>query len=199
MQARGDGSEVPDRPGAEVPVVLITGPPGAGKSTVGRAVAGQLGAALIDQDTATGPLTAVVAGLVGVAALDDHRLAGPTRAARYETLTALAEDNVRAGTPVVLVAPFTLERGHLEAWEALELRLRTAGGVPKLIWLRVDASVAVARVRTRGAERDAAKPAAADPLSGVTRDAEPVVPHVAVDAAAPVDDVVRAVLAAVAR
>ena len=120
-----------------LPVVLLTGPPASGKSTVGRALARHLRAALVDQDTATAPLTAVVAELVGVDDLDDHRLAGPTRAARYETVAALAEDNLRVGTPVVLVAPFTAERRDVLAWDALGGRLRAAGGSPLLVWLRV--------------------------------------------------------------
>jgi predicted kinase len=97
------------------PAVLLTGSPAAGKSTVGRALARRLRAALVDQDTATAPLVAVVADLVGVDDLDDRRLAGPTRGARYEAVTALAEDNLRIGTPVVLVAPFTSERRDLGA------------------------------------------------------------------------------------
>ena len=115
-----------------LPAVLLTGWPAAGKSTVGRALARRLGAALVDQDTATAPLVAVVAGLVGTDDLDDQRLAGPTRTARYETVTALAEDNLRIGTPVVLVAPFTRERRDPGARAALNRRLRAAGGTPLL-------------------------------------------------------------------
>lgn len=182
-----------------VPVVLLAGPPAAGKTTVGRALARHLGAALLDQDTATGPLTAVVADLVGVHDLDDHRLAGPTRAARYETVTALTEDNLRAGTPVVLVAPFSLERRDVAAWAVLELRLRAAGGAPVLVWLRLDPATVVARLRARGADRDVAKLADADVFRGALDVAEPAVPHIAVDAAASIEDVVRDVLAALAR
>ena len=109
-----------------VPAVLITGWPASGKSTVGRALASRLGAALIDQDTATAPLVAVVSELVGVSDLDDVRLAGPTRAARYETVIALAEDNLRVGTPVVVVAPFTEERRAPVAWASA--RRPAAGG-----------------------------------------------------------------------
>jgi len=182
-----------------VPVVLLTGPPAAGKSTVGRSLARHFGAALIDQDTATGPLTAVVADLVGVHDLDDDRLADPTRAARYETVTALAEDNLRAGTPVVLVAPFSLERRDAGVWSALELRLRAAGGAPVLVWLRLDPATVIARLRARAADRDVAKLTDVEGFTGALDVAEPAVPHIAVDAAGPVEDVVRDVLAALAR
>ncbi len=133
-----------------LPAVLLTGWPAAGKSTVGRALARRLGAALVDQDTATAPLVAVVMDLLGVHDLDDARLAGPTRQARYETVTALAEDNLRVGTPVVLVAPFTDERRDLDAWAALDRRLRAAGGSPLLVWLQLQPVTAVQRLVPAG-------------------------------------------------
>jgi len=183
---------------AALPAVLLTGWPAAGKSTVGRALARRLGAALVDQDTATAPLVAVVAGLVGTDDLDDQRLAGPTRTARYETVTALAEDNLRIGTPVVLVAPFTSERGDPGAWAALDRRLRAAGGMPLLVWLQLRPGTAVARLRARGAARDLAK--TADPaafIAGLDL-SEPAGPHLTVDGERPTDDVVGRVVAALA-
>ena len=182
--------------------VVVTGWPATGKSTVGRLLAGHLGAALVDQDTATAPLVAVVADLVGTADLDDPRLAGPTRAARYDTVVALAEDNLRAGLPVVLVAPFTTERGDPAAWERLAARLRSAGGSPVLVWLRLDPEKVVARLRARSAERDAAK--VAEPAEYVRRLAAaagggaPAAPHLAVDADQPAAAVAAEVLAALA-
>ena len=86
----------------------------------------------------TGPLVGVVADLVGVHDLDDDRLARPTRDARYETIAAVAEENLHAGMPVVLVAPFSRERRDLHAWEALDGRLRAAGGSPLLVWLHLE-------------------------------------------------------------
>src|SRR6059058_4129687 len=127
--------------GPRLPAVLLAGWPGSGKSTVGQALARRLGAALVDQDTVTGPLVAVVADLVGVHDLDDARLAGPTRDARYETVVAAAEENLRVGRPVVLVAPFSRERRDLHAWQALDDRLRAAGGSPLLVWLHLEPGV----------------------------------------------------------
>jgi predicted kinase len=185
-------------PSPAIPVVLLTGPPAAGKTTVGRALARHLGAALLDQDTATAPLTAVVADLVGVYDLDDRRLADPTRAARYETITGLAEDNLHAGTPVVLIAPFTAERRDRPAWDALDHRLRAAGGAPTLLWLRLDPAIVVQRLRARGADRDLAKLADVGAFLSTLDVAVPAVPHVAVDAAGSTEDVVRDVLAVLA-
>jgi predicted kinase len=182
-----------------LPAVLLTGWPGSGKSTVGRALAGRLGAALVDQDTVTGPLVSVVANLVGVHDLDDARLAEPTRDARYETVAAVAEENLRVGTPVVLVAPFTRERRHPHAWEALDTRLRSAGGWPLLVWLYLEPAVVVDRLRARGAHRDLAK--LADPssfLAGLDQGA-PTGPHIVVDAERPAAEIVQDIVSALPR
>ena len=163
---------------------------------MGRALAGRLGAAVIDQDTVTGPLVAVVADLVGVDDLDDARLAGPTRDARYETVAAVAEENLRAGTPVVLVAPFSRERRDLHAWEALERRLRTAGGEPILVWLHLEPAAVVARLQARNATRDLSK--LADPSSFLARldKAAPAGPHIVVNAERNTAEIVEEILSA---
>ena len=79
--------------------VLIGGPPATGKTTLATALAPRLGAALLDLDVATGPLTRVVSDLIGVHDPDDPALARLTRAARYDTLLGLAEANLQAGRP----------------------------------------------------------------------------------------------------
>ena len=61
---------------------------------------------------AAGPLVRVISGLTGVHDLDDPALARLTREARYETLVGLAVGNLRAGRPVVLVAPFEYRTGR---------------------------------------------------------------------------------------
>jgi predicted kinase len=194
IRTGGNISGMSKAPG--LPVVLLSGSAGSGKSTVGRALAGRLGAALVDQDTVTGPLVSVVAELVGVHNLDDPRLAGPTRDARYETVAALAEENLRVGVPVVLVAPFSRERRDLQAWEALESRLRAAGGSPLLVWLNLQPTAVVARLQARGAARDLSK--LADPSSFLSRldQGAPVGPHVVVEAERAAADIVEEIVAA---
>lgn len=177
--------------------VLLSGPPAAGKTTVGRDLARHLGAALLDLDTATAPLVAVVAHLVGTTDLDDRGLATQTREARYETLVALAEDNLRMGTSVVLVAPFTAERRDLAAWERLAARLRKAGGEPLLVWLRLDSAGVAARLQARGADRDRAKSAGPDSIAATLDLDAPDVPHVVVDASGPTAAVLTAARTAV--
>ena len=184
---------------APVPVVVMSGAPATGKSTVGRALARELRAAVVDLDTATAPLVGVVADLLGVTDLDDPRLAGPTRAARYEAIVALAEDSLAVGTPVVMVAPFTAERQAGPAWEALAARLRAAGGTPTLVWLRLDPDVVLERLRARGAARDEAKLGDTDAYRDRLTTDPPACPHLDVDANRPVDAIVRELLSRLTR
>ncbi len=197
MTKNSDGAHPEDR--ASVPVVVMSGAPATGKSTVGRALARELRAAVVDLDTATAPMVGVVADLLGVTDLDDPRLAGPTRAARYEAIVALAEDSLAVGTPVVMVAPFTAERRQAAAWETLAARLRAAGGTPTLVWLRLDADVVLERLRTRGAARDEAKLGDTAAYRDRLATDSPAGPHLDVDANRPVDAIVREVLAQLAR
>lgn len=186
LMSKGDA-----RPAA----LLIAGPPASGKSTVGASLAGTLGATLIDQDLATGPLLSVIGSLANVDDIDDPRLVTLTRAGRYETITRLAEDNLRVGNTVLLVAPFTEERRNLRAWEELGDRLhRAAGGAVTMIWLYLSREELLQRMRARGADRDAAK------LSREQRFIEqldlgpPVGPHIPIHAFGSVDQIVHLIL-----
>jgi predicted kinase len=176
-------------------VILVTGPPATGKSTLAAALVRRVTGALIDQDVATGALVDVIGSLIDVHDLDDLRLAALTRTARYETIVRLAEDNLRCGVAVVLVAPFTRERRDLGSWHDLERRLDTAGGVPTLVWLQLEPPEILARMRARAALRDVDK--LRDEVSLLARlDLDPPAgPHLRLDAAAPVGDLVDLVLA----
>jgi predicted kinase len=180
--------------------VLLSGAPASGKSTLSRVVARELGAAVIGQDVATAPLVEVVQRLVGIDDLDDPRLAGLTRGARYRVVLDLAVDNLAAGVPVVLVAPFTAERADPTAWAATHDRLVAAGGTPLLVWLRLQPAEVLRRLRERGAERDAAKlvDQAAYLDKVATACDPPVVPHLALDATLPTEELASAVLDALA-
>ena len=182
--------------------VLISGAPASGKSTLSHLVARELRAAVIGQDIATGPMVSVVQQLVGVDDLDDPRLAGLTRGPRYQVVLDLAVDNLAAGMPVVLVAPFTAERSDTAAWSATRDRLAAAGGAPLLVWLRLEPGEVVRRLRERGAARDAAKlEDEATYLARVATQAgqPPVVPHLDLDATQPPATLARAVLDAIRR
>jgi len=176
--------------------VLVGGPPATGKSTLAEALAPQLGAAVLDLDVATGPLVRVVSELIGVHDLDDPALAGLTREARYDTLLALADANLRAGRPVILVAPFSAERAQPAAWAATARRL-TAD--PIMVWLYLPPDELVRRLTRRALARDEHK--IRDPesfLAGLDL-APPAVPHLALDASQPTATLVRSILDHLAR
>ena len=161
----------------------FAGPPGSGKSTLGRAVAARIGACLLDLDTATNPLIAQIAALTDAGDdLDHPTLRGAVRDARYRCLTDLAAENVRVGCPVVLVAPFTREAADTEAWQQLAHAMRP--GVPLLIWVDVPPAVALQRRQQRGHARDHT----ASSLTGhelATEFPKPLVDHVLANGAAP--------------
>jgi predicted kinase len=180
---------------AQPAALLVAGPPASGKSTLGALLARALGATLIDQDVATGPLLSVIESLINVEDIDDPRLATPTRAARYETITCLAEDNLRIGNTVLLVAPFTAERKKLPAWEELCSRLhRAGGGAVTMVWLYLSREELLRRLQARGADRDAGK------LRGEQRFIDqldlgpPVGPHIPIHAVGSVDEIARSIV-----
>jgi predicted kinase len=178
--------------------VLIGGPAGTGKSTLGAALAPRLGAALLDLDVATGPLTAVVAELVGRVDLGDPLLAARTRKPRYDTLFALARDNLRAGLPVVLVAPFTAERSA-DGWAAVAEWLTAYARGLVLVWLHLPPDRLVERLARRGAARDADKVMRPDTFLAGVDDSPPAVPHLRLDATRPVADMAGRVARELAR
>lgn len=178
MRRRPTGRHLVETAGPRA--VLVSGAPGSGKSTVAALIARELHAALLDLDTATASLTAVIAQLHGTDNLDDPDLARVTRAARYEAIVSLAEDNLAAGIGAVMVAPFTAERRDPLAWERLQRRLHRAGASVMLVWLRITADEVVRRVEQRGEGRDLAKRGGGWP-AGLDLD-PPAVPHLAVDA-----------------
>jgi len=176
--------------------ILISGPPATGKSTLAMALAPHLDAAVLDLDTATAPLTRVVSELAGVHDLDDPVLAGLTRNARYDTLLALAEANLRAGRPVVMVAPFSTERRVPSAWSATTRRLPAQA---TMVWLHLPPAELIRRLTQRGLARDENK--VRDPASYLTGlDLEPpAIPHLALDASEPTAALVRSLLVHLAR
>jgi predicted kinase len=179
------------RPGA----LLIAGPPASGKSLVAASLARTLGATLIDLDVATEPLLSVVQSLVNVDDIDDPRLATLTRAARYETITCLGEENIRVGQSVLLVAPFTEERKKLDAWEALDRRLQQAGaGAVTMVWLYLSREELLQRMRARGAERDEAKLIKEQRFIDQLDLGPPVGPHIRIHAVGSVEQIARSIV-----
>lgn len=164
-------------------VVVVAGPAGAGKSTLGRALAAQMRAALLDLDDLTNPVLDAI--WTGSGHWNDPEHRAQVRPARYAVLRAAAAAQVASGVDVVLVAPFTAELAGGDEWVALTAAVAPAE--PFVVWIDTPADVLAARVRKRADARDigpASTPAAA-----------PVVPHLRVDGRRSTADLVEAVRA----
>lgn len=173
---------------------IVCGAPGSGKSVLGRALATELSAVLLDQDVMTGPLTAVVARLAGHGPddLDDVRVRQALGPAAYDALLATAADNLRLGRSVILVAPFSSLRGT----EDTTASLRALGSVRRrIVWTHCPPDQLLQRLEDRGAARDRRKLADPAPLL-TTAGPPPGLPHAEVDTTTPTRVQVEAALQA---
>ena len=128
-------------------VVMVTGPAGAGKSTIAVVLARALPAVLIDNDVTPGTIDPLLAG-------EARREA---RAAAYDALTDAALDAARSGAHVVVAAPLSEERRDARAWDHLCDRFADAGAQAVLAWIRVPAGDLLERLAARSADRDEVK------------------------------------------
>jgi len=164
-------------------VVVVAGPAGAGKSTLGRALAAQMHAALLDLDDLTNPILDALWSGAGHWNDPEHRAL--VRPARYAVLRAAAAAQVATGVDVVLVAPFTAELAGGDEWAALTAAVGPAE--PFVVWIDAPAEVLAARVQERADVRDSwteARPAAV-----------PAIPHLRVDGRRSMTDLVGEVRA----
>lgn len=136
--------------------VVVAGPAGSGKSTLGRALAAELRAALVDLDSVTTPLLDALPS----EALGGHWLtsphAGAIRSGRYAALRATAADVLATAGRVVVVAPFTAELAGGDEWQAL--RDAFFPTEPVVVHVDGDPAVLASRRAVRGASRDAHRP-----------------------------------------
>jgi sugar-phosphatase len=171
-----------------VRALLVAGAAGAGKSTLGEALARLTGAALVDLDAVTNSLLDRLfpaTGLVGHWYDDLHRPL--VRPARYAALLAVAADQVRMGHDVVLTAPFTAELQGGRAWKAVTESLSPADTF--VVWLDAAEDLRAGRLRDRAEPRDAAQ-RSERPLH------PPAVPHLALPAGLATQKQLDAVLTA---
>ncbi len=154
---------------------IVTGPAGAGKSVHAKKLAAELGACLIESDTATERL--VRAGL-SLAGLDPDDRDSPAykrayRDAVYEAMYDLAVANL-PHVPVVMAGPFTREGGDAEWPECLKRRL---GVVPVLHFVWCPPEVRRERMIARGKERDLPKLRNWESYAASCREERPVWEH----------------------
>jgi predicted kinase len=124
----------------ETPIVVVTGPPASGKTTVAEAVAGALGLPLIAKD----PIKEVLFESLGVEDVESSKRLGR---AVYPLLFHLLEQQLRAGRACVLEANFD----HAAASEELgRLQARLAFRALQIV---CDAAPAVLLARYSGRTR----------------------------------------------
>jgi sugar/nucleoside kinase (ribokinase family)/predicted kinase len=166
--------------------IVVAGSPGAGKTTLASHMIGALpgGGVLVDKDTLEWPLANVALAQAGIPP-DSHETAlyqTVIKAASYETMERVAEQNIAAGSSVVLVAPFSSHVLNPDWLSRLSVRLC---GVPvHLLWVSASASKLHARKRARSSARDAVELQTANEATFAAAEAKrrpPVGPHVAVD------------------
>ena len=166
-------------------IVVVAGPAGSGKSTLGRQLAKALRLPYLDLDTITNPvLEALGDSFLGQLHWNDFRLREIIRPARYRALRETLAEQVAVGIGAVVVAPFTAELLGGTEWDEL---VESAGSVPVVVWIRASPGLLAQRRAARAADRDA--------LSiDASGDALPRVVHLAVDAALSTAEQVEAVL-----
>jgi len=134
---------------------IVCGNAGVGKSTLGRRLAAEQRAALIDIDTCTERLAKLVLVGHGLDPEDRDSAAykGLLRNPVYETLFDIAVENL-AHVPCVIVGPFTSERREATWPDRLRARL---GGPVSIVVVYCDLEERRRRIERRGNPRDSGK------------------------------------------
>lgn len=173
---------------------LVAGPPGSGKTTTAQALAREQTAALLDLDSLTNPLVAVVSRFIKTDNLDSAELSSAVRSPRYEALRATAHDCLKVGLSTVLVAPFTAEINDQEALTNFTAPFADVGARSILIWLEISPQTLLKRMVQRDAARDRHK--LRDPQNYLANIdlTPPQVPHVRINAEIPVPTQVQKII-----
>ena len=164
---------------------MVAGPPGAGKSTVARALLGLLDPvpALLDKDTLYGSF---VTATLAAAGRPPGEREGPWYDEHVKVHEYRGHDRGGPGDPRLRL-PGAARRpvhpadpGRRRRWRSWVDEL---GGEPvRLVWVRSDPATLRRRLERRGSPRDTAKLAAFDAFLARMRPTDPpAVPHLAVD------------------
>jgi len=152
-------------------VIVVCGNAGSGKTTYGKRLAAELGAALVDIDACTERLARLVLRQSGMneADRDSPEYKALLREPIYEAMFDIAVTNV-SHVPCVLVGPFTTERRR-RTWPAeLEARL----GVPvRIVLVHCDEPERRRRFAQRAHPRDEGKLDEWESFAAYGRDAAP--------------------------
>ncbi len=137
----------------EPTLIVVAGPAGAGKTTLGMQIAKVLHATFLDKDTISEAFT-------------DYILGGNTRESElyrnevcpleYAVSLQLCEENLAVGQSVVLVLSMIGQIADYGAWKTLqeEASVSFADYKVKFIWILPKEEIEYARILERGAERD---------------------------------------------
>lgn len=159
----------------------MAGPPAAGKSTFGEALARALPAALVDKDLTTAPLVAAALQAAGrpAAALDDPWYRAHIRPAAYESVAQTVAQVIKVGVDVVLVAPYLDEVGD-PGWLG-HVGIAFGTDDVRIIWLTATPDTLRARMTARGAPRDRTKLRDWSRYAATLPQSSPACPHVLLD------------------
>jgi hypothetical protein len=168
-------------------LIILFGPPGAGKSTLAAALAPRLGGVILNSDDVTQPL------------FGDDRDSPEYVAARpklYAALYTIAETNLGAGVSVLVDAPHGAVLDDAAWLASIEEMAGRTGAQVAFVRCHCDPAVMRSRVTVRGALRDRAKLAAWDAfMAGQPDWGRPRFPHITIDTARPIaeaaDDALR--------
>jgi predicted kinase len=148
--------ELPSQP----TLILIAGGPGAGKTSLGRALAAQFeSGVLLDKDVVNGEWVDAMLMRLNRGQVDREspiylETLGPLE---YNALVAAALDNLALGKTVFVVAPFGPELSDSEWVRQLRHSVQEVGGRLRAIWIEIDAETAKERMTARNEARDAWK------------------------------------------
>ncbi|QES08559.1 ATP-binding protein [Streptomyces venezuelae] len=167
-----------------VPLVLVAGFAGSGKSEAGKLLSLATGWSLLDKDTLTRPLTESLLTALGGDPDDRHSpLYGErVRPLEYDCLMKTCWENVEHGVPVIAVAPFLKEVADAQWLARLLRRCDRTGAGAEVLWVDSDESSMQERLTARNARRDTWKLANwREYLTTISLDQRPVRDHLLID------------------